>query len=375
MASIRWLACDLVTGRITEELPDLRASGSISNVLGAITTAQFTLPIPLPTTATGRFNWVGATEPGRAMFVALNDQDQPFWAGRVIRRRGGTGAVLQLGTESLEGYLDRRYIGDHEWTNQDDTSVIAAGLVGDADDEGIGFLVDAPASGQLRDRTYKDKDNKTVYRAMSELSGVIDGPEWTIDLSWQNGDQLVIEKTVRVRPRIGVAAAEPEAVFETTSNAVFDTRGASEAQYDYDEDFTASKGANHVVAYSSGQGDSQPFSTPARDEDLLAQGWPRYEYRFQPSSSITNVSTLDSHAQARLATMRLGGRAWVIDARWSNYPRLGVDWNIGDDVAWKLVGHRHPDGVVGTGRAIGWDVDPEKDRVHLVLWQPQESTA
>lgn len=369
---IRWISCDLVTGRITEELPDLKPSGSFSDVLGAVTTTQFTLPIPLPTSPTGRFNWIGATEPGRSMLVALDDLDEPFWAGRITRRRGGTGATLQLGTESLHGYLDTRYVGDHEWTGQDDTSVIAAGLLADADIEGIGLIVDAPASGQLRDRTYKNKDNKTIYRTLSELSGVVDGPEWTIDLAWEDGDQLVVTKTARVRPRIGIAAAEPEAVFETTTQSVFETVGSSEAAYDYDEDYTAGKGANHVVAYSSGQGDEQPFSTPARDETLLSQGWPRYEYRFQPSSSITDTSVLDSHAQAKLAVMRLGGRAWVIDARWSAYPRLGVDWHIGDDIGWNLVGHRHPDGVVGTGRAIGWSADVERDRVQLILWQPED---
>jgi hypothetical protein len=375
VSTIRWISCDLVTGRITEELPDLKLSGSISNVLGAINTAQFTLPVPLPAAATGRFNWIGATEPGRSMIVALDELDEPFWAGMVTRRRGGTDATIQLGTSSLEAYLDRRYVSDHTWTGQDDTSVIAAGLLGDADDEGINLVVDAPASGQATDRVYKDKDNKTIFRAMSELSGVIDGPEWTIDLGWEDGDQLVVTKTVRVRPRIGVAAPEPEAWFETSSNSVFQTVGSSEARYDYDEDYGDSKGSNHVVAYSSGQGDEQPFSAPARDETLLAQGWPRYEFRFQPSTSITDVATLNSHAQARLAVMRLGGRAWVIDARWSAYPRLNQDWHLGDDIGWNLVGHRHPDGVVGTGRAIGWDADPENDRVRLILWEPEAEVA
>lgn len=374
MTELRWISCDVVTGRIIEELPDLKVSGGLSDALGAISTAQFTLPIPLPGADTTR-QWEGATEPGRVMLVALDPDDQPFWGGIVTRRRGGTGPTLQLSTTSLHGYLNRRYVGDHEWSNADDTSVIAAGLLADAAPEGINLVVDAPPSGKLRDRTYKDKDNKTVYRALTELSGVIDGPEWTIDLAWQNADQNVITKTVRIRPRIGVAALDaPTAVFTTTPSAVFDTTGEAAADYDYDEDVSEGKGANHVLAYSSGQGQAQPFSDPARDETLLAAGWPRYEHRFQPSSSITDVSTLNSHAQARLAVMRLGGRAWVIEARWSQYPRLGRDWRIGDDIGWDLVGHRHPNGVQGMGRAIGWDVDPDRDRVRLILWQPEETS-
>ncbi len=365
--TVAWLACDAVTGRIVEELPDLRSTGSFGKVLGAMTSTTFTLPIPLSSDR----RWESATEPGRTMLVAVDEQTgNPLWGGIVNRRRGGTAPELDLAAEVVEAYLNRRYVGDHSWSGADDISVIAAGLLADADDEGIGLIVDAPAGGVLRDRSYFDKDNKTIYRVLSELSGVVDGPEWTVDLAWEDGDQVVITKTVRVRRRIGVESPEPDAVFETTASSVFDTTGGSSARYALDEDFTDGKGANHIVAYSSGQGDSQPFSTPARDETLLAAGWPRYEYRFQPSSSITDIATLNSHAQARKAVMRLGGRAWVLDARFSQYPRLGEHWNIGDDIAWDLVGHRHQDGVVGTGRAIGWEVDPEGDRVNVILWQP-----
>jgi hypothetical protein len=364
--TVRWISCDLATGRITEELPDLNLTGSLSRVLGASTTSQFTLPIPLPSANTARFNWQGATEPGRSMIVALDD-DEPFWAGCVTRRNAGTGPELRLATVSLEGYLDRRYVGDHTWIGQDDSSVIAAGLLADADDEGINLIVDATASGHLQDRTYKAKDNKTVFRALSELMGVTDGPEWTIDINWEDADQLVITKTARVRSRVGTATTQPTAVFDSGSSA--------DVAYDFDEDYTGSKGANHVVAYSSGQGDDQPFSDPARAGDLLAAGWPRYEYRYQPSSSITDVSILNSHAQARLAVMRLGGRAWVLESRWSSYPRLGVDWDIGNDIRWELTGHGHPDGVTGSGRAIGWNVEPERDHLQVILWEPGEVVA
>lgn len=364
---ITWLSCDAVTGRIIEELPDLESTGSFGQTLGTMTSATFSLPIPLSPDR----RWEAATEKGRAMLVAAdNVTGNPFWAGTINRRRGGTAATLDLGAESVEAYLNRRYVGDHTWTNADDTSVIAAGLLADANVEGINLVIDAPPSGNLRTRTYYDKDNKKVYSVLSELSQVIDGPEWTVDLAWQNADQNVLTKTVRVRPRIGIASPTPDAVFETTAASVFDTEGDSSARYALDEDYTDGRGANHIVAYSSGQGDSAPFSAPARDEELLAAGWPRYEYRFQPSSSITDVATLNSHAQAKLAVMRLGGQAWVIDARWSQYPRLGEHWHIGDDIAWDLVGHRHPDGVVGTGRAIGWQADPAADRINLILWEP-----
>jgi len=369
---ITWLGCDLVSGQIIDELPDLTLGGSIGRVLGTSTNTSFSLPVPLPGVTVPVRDWLGATEPGRSLIVAVMN-DVPIWGGIVLRRNGGTDGTVELSAVTIEGYLDRRYVGDHVWVNVDQASVIAAELLGDAQDEGIDLTIDAPASGTLRDRAYFDKDNKTVFATLDELSGVLDGPEWTIDLEWADATQTAVSKIARVRSRIGIASPSPSAVFETSAAAVFGTVGASGAEYTYDEDYSAGRGANHVVAYSSGEGDSQPFSAPARDEVLLANGFPRWEHRFQPSSSITDVATLNSHAQARVAVMKMGARTWAIEANASAYPLLGVDWNLGDDVAWQLVGHRHPDGVTDQGRAIGWNLNPETDRVSLVLWDPSEA--
>jgi hypothetical protein len=371
---ITWLGCDLVTGQIIDELPDLRLSGSIARVLGTYQNASFTLPIPLPGLTVATRDWVGATEQGRSLIVAVVN-DVPVWGGIALRRNGGTDGELSLNTVTVEGYLNRRYVGDHIWVNADQASVIAAGLIADAQVEGIDLTVDAPASGVLRDRSYFNKDNKTVFAVLDELSGVVDGPEWTIDLAWSDSTQTAVDKIARVRSRIGITSPSPSAVFETTAASVFDTDGKSGAEYTFDEDYSEGKGANHVVAYSSGEGDAQPFSDPARDEALLAAGFPRYEHRFQPSSSISDVATLNSHAQARLSAMRMGARTWAIEASASAYPLLGVDWNLGDDVAWDLVGHRHPAGVQEQGRAIGWNLSPDTDRVSLVLWDPNEEGA
>lgn len=367
MGTVRWIGCDLVTGQIVEELPNLHTNGNISRVIGTYTSARFTLPIPLGGPGKPPKNWMGATEPGRSMLVALA-ADQPIWAGIVLTREGGTDATVDVGCVSIEGYLDRRYITGHLWTGQDQTSVIVTGLVGDANTEGIGLAVDAPASGVLRDRQYKTSDNKTVYSGLRELMGDQNGPEWTIDLSWTDGTETAIAKTVRARSRIGVAAATPEAVFETTANAVFASQGASEARYKFLQDYSTGKGANHVVAYSSGEGDDQPVSAPARDETLLSAGWPRWEYRFQPSTSISNTTTLDGHATSRLGLMRLGANTYAVTARWSAYPALGTHWNLGDDVGWKLTGHLNPDSVVGQGRVVGWELNPESDLVTPVLY-------
>lgn len=369
---VEWLGCDLVTGQIIEGLPDLVPDEALRSVLGAYTSASFTLPIPLGGTGQPPREWEAATEPGRTMIVAVL-AGQPVWAGMVLTRVGGTVATVRLGCVTLEGYLDRRFVGDHEWIAEDEVSVIAAGLIGDANDvEGIEFDVDAPATGVTRERTYFDKDDKTVYSTLRELMGVIDGPEWTVRLGWTDSTQTAVSKTLMVRSRIGVVSTEPTSVFTTGSvSAVIASAGSSEARYEFTEDYSSGRGANHIVATSSGEGDSRPQSTPARDESRLAIGWPRWEYRFSPSSSITDTDVLDEHALQALSVMGAGGRTLIITARADVYPVLGTDWTVGDDVGYDLIGHRNPAGLQGVARAVGWELDPVRGLISPILFTPE----
>lgn len=360
---VTWLGCDLVTGQIIAELPDL--TGTISRTLGGYTSSSLSMPIPVGGPGALGDIAITATQPGTTMIVAVVN-DVPAWAGIVVSRRGGTDGTLTLGCVTLEGYLDRRYVGDHTWTQRDEASVIAAGLVADAQTDGIGLIVDAPPTGVLRDRSYSSRDDATVYSRLRELSSVEGGPEWTIDVDWADATRTSIAKILRVRPRIGAAATEPGAVW-TSGGPSWSSVGSSDATYTLIEDYSDGRGANWVVATSSGEGDARPESSPAQD---ILPGWPRWERRWSPGSSITDTAVLDEHAAAELAIRRDGALTWQIDARWDAYPRLGVDWRLGDDVGWELHGHRHPNGVTGVGRVIGWELDIRAGRVRPVLWSP-----
>lgn len=369
---LAWLACDLATGKIIEELPDLvPKSGPLISTLATATSTSFQLPIPLGAPGAAPRDWQSATQEAQTMIVSVL-AGQPVWAGIVLVVDTGTSPVADIACVSLEGYLDRRYVADHSWTAQDEASVIATGLFGDANTEGIGLVIDAPATGSLRDRVYADRDDKTVYSALRELMAVVDGPEWTIDLGWTDATQTAVQKIARVRKRIGVAATIPNAVFDTQSSAVFDTRGAASTQYRVVRDYTSGKGANHIVAVSSGQGDSRPQSTPARDEAALAGGMPRWEYRYTPSTSILDTDVLDSHAVGALELKARGARTISITARAGAYPLLGTDWGKGDDIGYNLVGHGHPDGLAGTARCVGWQLDPQAETVQPIILIPED---
>lgn len=198
--TVTWLGVDLQSGQIAAELPALYPNGTVSRTVGAYTSCDFSLPL-----AGVSRGWEAATQPGRTMLVAVAS-DVPVWGGMVLTRKGGTASTVSLSCATLEAYLDRRYVGDHVFVQQDEASGIAAGLFADANMEGIGLTIDAPPTGTLRDKTYTDDSDKTVYSALQSLMQIIDGPEWTIDLAWTDTGQTHVEKIARVRKRIGVAA-------------------------------------------------------------------------------------------------------------------------------------------------------------------------
>ncbi|MGI5247765.1 hypothetical protein [Dactylosporangium sp. CA-139066] len=347
---VQWLGCDLQTGLIVEELPALAPSGSISRLLGKPSNSSFSLNL-----AGAPQGWEAATVPGRTMIVAVAD-DTPVWAGIVLTRSGGSASTVELGCATPEAYFDRRYTADHTWTQQDEASVIASGLIGDTLVNGMRLAVDAPATGTLRDRTYLDSDDATALSRLQELMGVTDGPEWTVDVRWAGAS--AVELVARVRKRIGSQSA-PSAILTYPGDVV---------GYTLAESYESGKGATVVRARGEGEGDDRYTSADMVAVGLIAAGWPRYEHRFTPSTSITSQSVLDGHASAALAAMQFGVQVWTIEAVASYAPRLGVEWGLGDTIGLHVISSpRHPGGLMVTARAWGWEWDIAGDRVKPIL--------
>jgi hypothetical protein len=374
----RFYGCDAVTGEIIEELTDLVPNGQVSHILGSATAASFDLPLlsgQAGDTSWGAppAGWKGATEPGRCMIVittgAESGIEQPIWAGIIYERRGGSAPRASLACATFESYLERRFIDTHEFDDVDEVT-IAEVLLEDANDvEGVEFEVDVTPSGTTRDRTYFTYDDKTVAEALQELMDIDEGIEWTIRPAWKDANHNSFSKVVFIADRIGVAApAEgPSAVFEVQASSVFDVQAGADVRYQWFESYDKRYGANHIIAVSSGQGDIRPASDPARDEDLFAVGWPRYEERFTPSSSIIEVSTLNAHAVERLTKKGRGLRTLAVTARADVYPLLIHNWDSGDDIGYDLIGPYDPEGVKGTARCLGWELDLQRDLVSPFL--------
>jgi hypothetical protein len=352
---ISWHSFDLRTGRRGPQLVT-QTLGSVARTIGEASDGSLTVLCWDQVAQAAVPGWDSATLPGRTMLVALDENEGLVWGGMVTRRRSDETAWVGCDLVTLEGYFDRRYVKDHTYTATSQGAIVSGILTADVIPTGVAFTIDA-VSSTPRDRTYVDDDDKTALSILQELMGVDGGPEFTVDLQWANDAHTFLTPIVRVRDRVGASSAVPDR-FEMPGPVT----GLS-----YVEDFTSDNGANDILATSSGEGDTRPESQHAVATDLLAGGWARFENRFEPSTSITNTSTLDAHATARLATMRDGLAELTLTARLDQAPRPGVDFYLGDDVTASLTCARFPvrigpdgdliPGYVKTIRCVGYAMD------------------
>lgn len=346
---VEWCAVDDRTGRRIADLPDVKGGSNTGRLLMAYTSQKITIPLAsLPIAVIEQ-----ATEPQQTSIVQVVN-GLPVWSGRVLIQEGGSGPDLTLATASPEQYLLQRRVTTRSYTDTDRAEV-AVELLSDAGSTDLGsgmdLEIDAELCGDLVDRRYLASDQTTVYSALRELAeaGTL---EWTIDLGWADTSETRIRRIMRLRNRVGQRASRPP-VFETDTS------------YTLKRDFSTGRYANHVTVYGDGEGVDMPRSDPAVDTAALAAGAPIVEAVLHVRDAMTPAER-NALAQAELVRLMHGVELWDLDCPLNSYPRLGYDIGLGDWGAWDLEGPRHPDGVTGSGRVIGWDLD-----AHAARWQPK----
>jgi hypothetical protein len=339
---LTWLGCAATTGEVIAELPGLVVTGALQQVIGAYSTLSATLPIADGVSP----DWVAATEPNGSYLVLLAD-GEPVDGYLVTKRDSTDGDTVALGLASVTAYFDRRFVGDEDYSATDQCSIVED-LVTTYVADSLPITVEASASAFTRDRTYFDNEDKTVYSVLTELSDVLDGPEFAV--RWQVstvGVRVAYVPVLVVADRLGV---EP---FPGLAPAVtFDLPGSVSA-VQWAEDYSVGQGANVVRATSTADGDTRPESP---DQVDVGPNQLRCEYRFTPSTSITDTATLTTHAQAALSRLVGGSNEWVITLDADSAPRFGVDWWLGDTVALSIAPgntSRWPDGLTQLFRVVG----------------------
>jgi hypothetical protein len=335
---LSWLSTEARTGRILADLPLLAVQGAVKQTIGRYESITATLPINQKDAPP---DWLRATKKNAAHIILTEDNPNdaahgtPLIGYRINRRTRTHEDFITLDLMTIESYFDRRYIRGKTYTATGQNDIIAD-LINSYVLEGAGGLPGIPVrvqyvtagTGALRDHTYADQDNKTVYSAMQDIMGVIGGAEWTTGWEWQSNPER-LTPVAYVGDRIGSAAGAlgPAATFEFPSKY-----GTG---FELIEDYSVGAGANDAMAYSTGQGTSvnqSPHSTQF-DVDM-----PTVEYRWTPSTTISDVTTLTTYAQNAVSTMFAGSTALSMSVFVDGAPKFGADWFLGDDIGYVLGG-------------------------------------
>jgi len=345
--TLSWVAVNANNGSVIADLPDLELSGMFGVTMMRYETQTASLPL-----SSAPNGWVNATRPGAVWIVCLDDDGlTPLWGGMVIDRETSHGGFVDLALATPEAYFDRRFVGDVTYTNTAQ-NLIAKDLVEDWAKtgalRGIPIRVQiVGGNGVARNKTYTDSADKTLYSALQEFSGLIGGPEWTV--GWENVNNL-ITPVFYVGDRVGATAPAglgPAAQFHLPGSVT---------SAKIKESYTSQLGANRVIAVSSGVDAARPQSDVQSNATDLR---PTFEHRWTPNTDIKEVSTLNDHATRALAAMRNGGIGLELTANRQEAPKLGRDWHIGDEIGFDLVSPAWPNGITGTGRAVGWRMDAD----------------
>lgn len=337
--ALSWVSVNANNGSVIADLPGLKPDGALKRTIGRHEAQTAVLPLD-----GAPANWRTATRKKSVFLVALTEpteaemRGRPVWGGMVTERITSHKEGVSLSMVTAEDYLNDRYVGDENYSHEQ--NIIVANLVDKyVAPDGIPIrVVMLPGTNPVRQRSYLDADDKTVYAAIDELAGVIGGPEWTIDWEWV--DEKTLGLVLYVGERIGSPAPAglgPASWFHLPGNVV---------NAELVEGYRRGEGANDVMAVSSGTGDARPQSSRHVATD---DGRPKIEYRWSPSTSITNIGTLEGHAERALAGLRDGTVALSITAHTDET----TPFNLGDDVGFDLTSWAWPDGISGTARAMG----------------------
>lgn len=354
VGNVQWVACSAKTGVVITDLPDI-VVGDIESVMMGYATTQATLPVAYRAGLSDAQKvahsetLLEATEPG-AVYLVLLEDSVPTWGALVARRQSNQGDSWTLALGTVETYFRRRFVGDLEYTNEDQCAIVEALATLYAADE-IPLTVAAAASSRLRDRNYLDKLDKSLLSILSELAGVENGPEWAI--TWQTCDvdgQTAYCPVLVVADRLG---SEPAPGLDPA--ITWDMPG-SFATFEFSEDYSDGSGANDVMAVSSAAAEIRPQSEHVVTVDTR----PKFEMRFTPSTSITQTETLNEHAERKSAQVANGTRTLQMTLKpGAAGIRPGIDYQLGDTIGFVIGGPgvflpTFPHGMSGRGRVTSW---------------------
>lgn len=351
---IQWAAYDAKTGVCIEELPGLRITSSISQIIGR--GDQVTASLPITDRLPAR--WDIATAPGRAVIAGVVEQGNSvqdsvvLWGGYVARRQYGDDAEIQLQLQPPENWLARNYITTSTYSQVSETTIMR-GLGLDLLAAQFHGWVEEVVSPTLRDRSYTTDQDKTRLSAMQDLMRVINGPEfstsWVLD---SQGRLCLVGHTAALLGRR--ANPDPSVLLSRVSWSV-------------SEDYSDGMGATIFTGVATREGDERVTAT--RRSDLIDQGYLELERRWQPDTGATSQPVIASYVDAAFQSQQTGTTTYQLSVHLDQV-LPGRDFGLGDDVAIDMA---NPDlglDISVTIRLLGWVADPDPVSGEIVEISP-----
>lgn len=335
-SGFQFLAVSLVDGTVLAELPDLQLT-RLSYHFEEVTSETALLPWHSICR-----NWDEATMPYQVA-VLLVRNEIVLWGGIVVKRERsleGKGVSLTLAT--VEHYLDSVFVGDYSYVNRDQCDIVKDLVTSTIAGHRFNLRVETSSSRIRRDRSYSAESDKTLLSVLQELANVLNGPEWCT--MWQKLDDGRYQPVLKVADHIG----------SSTVATTFDENVMT--SFTVTEDYTSGYGSNHVMAVSTADAGDRPQS------DVMTVNQPHrpvVEYVFQPSSSITNKETLNSHAQSTLLQIADGTKTVKMGLSLLAAPVIYQEWQPGDLISWDVADERgfFTGFSKGSARIIGYEID------------------
>lgn len=335
-----YLFCDLVTDQVLAELPmaDVTYSTELNGIgvlRGTVPYSDETLPLDPET----------ATTPNRC--VVYVDRDGVIvWGGIIWTREPATGGKQIQAAEFLSYYqhryvkqtlstdtsllIDADFIPDGQRLYPDQKFIVWSLLTyahGQGAGSNIGIdtgPVSANADGVTRNVTYFGFERPEIYKAISDLAGSEDGFDYAIECGWNaSANNQPPTRFRRARtwfPRRGRTADTSGLVFAKGGT------GASILDYNWPENGTAL--ATEVSALGDGTGEAK-VTTTARDEDLLASGWPLLE-AVTTYDGVVDTAQLQGLANSELTARSRSQTQPVFTVEADSDPAFG-SYSVGDE--------------------------------------------
>lgn len=308
----RYLIADIRTNKVIAELPSngctyshkLSAPGTFSADL--LINDEILLQSPQT-----------ATIPGRNAIYVLRD-DKPQWGGILWGRQYSVvDRKLQIDAESFESYLDRVFQhGTKTWKQAEQLDIARWLVTSMGIQDTLMLEVGSGASGRVRDRSMYAFEYKTVGEELKQLSALIDGFDYGIDVYEDKNTHEIRRKLNFYYPARGRTPAKSDLVFEYPGSIT-----------SIDVELDAAEGANVVYTLGAGTGAAMVVGS-ALDDAQIEAGWPRLEIS-RSFTSVKELDTLNAHAKNVLTLKKTPVEVFSVNVRADSDPPLG-SYTVGD---------------------------------------------